>query len=74
MCVTSSSVTTHHELAIYIPLHSSIPIRCVIDSVVTLLLQLDGEEAVTALHTIMECVSLCVTAHEEGMEDGEISS
>ena len=56
------------------PLSPSIPIRSVVDSVVTLLLQLDGEEAVTALHTIMECVPLCVTAHEEGMEDGEISS
>ena len=54
-------------------LHSSI-LRCVVDSVVTLLLQLDGEEAVTALHTIMECIPLCVTAHEEELEDGEISS
>ena len=73
MCVTSSTAITHHELAISYPLlHSSIPIRCVVDSVVTLLLQLDGEEAVTALHTIMECVPLCVTAHEEGMEDGKM--
>ena len=73
MCVTSSSVTTNNELAISYPLlHSSIPIRCVVGSVtvVTLLLQLDGKEAITALHTIMECVPLCVTAHEEGIEDG----
>ena len=61
MCVTSSSVITHHELAISYPLlHSSIPIRCVVDSVVTLLLLLGGEEAVTALPTIMECVP-CVS-------------
>ena len=26
------------------------------------------------IRTIMECVPLCDTAHEEGMEDGEISS
>ena len=77
MCGTSSSVTTtHHELAtvFLILLCSSIPIRCVVDSVVTLLLQLDSEEAITALHTIMERVPMCVTAHEEGMEDGKISS
>ena len=38
-----------------------------LDSVMTLLLQLDGEEVVTALHTIMVFVP-CVTAHEERME------
>ena len=71
-----TSLTTQHELFLILLflLHSSILIRCVVDSVVTLLLQLDGEEAVTALHTIMECVPLCVTAHKEGIEDGKISS
>ena len=76
MCVTSSSVTTRHELFLILLflLHSSILISCVVDSVLTLLLQLDGEEAVIALHTIMECVPLCITAHEERMEDEKISS
>ena len=44
------------------------------ENIVTLLLQLDGEEAVEVLHTIIECVPLCSAAHEEGVEDGEISS
>ena len=57
-------------LGLLLLFHSSAPIRCVVDSMWSaLLLQLDGEEAVTALHTTMECVPLCVTTHEEGMED-----
>ena len=44
------------------------------DSVVSLLMQLEGDEAVEALNTIMECVPLCTAGLEEGMEDGEISS
>ena len=70
-CVTSSSVTTHHELFLILLflLHSSIPIRCVVDSVVTLLLQLDGEEAVIALHTMHGvCPPVC---HCSRGEDGE---
>lgn len=43
-------------------------------SVVLLMMQLEGEEAVAVLQTIMECVPLCAAGQEEGMEDGEISS
>ena len=49
VCVDVSHITPkHHEFLLLF----LIPIRCVVDSVVSLLPQLDGEEAVTA-H--MEC-------------------
>ena len=42
-------------------IHTSCLFECVVDSVVTLLLQLDVEEVVTAHSMIMECTSLnCV--------------
>ena len=50
------------------PLHAFIPIRCVVYSVVTLLLQSDGEEAITALHGV--CPPKCaLLMHKEGMEN-----
>ena len=54
-CVSHHHQKQHHEFLLLF-LHSSILIRCVVDSVVTLfLMQLDGEEAVTALQSNMEC-------------------
>ena len=49
VCHIINNVQHHEFLLLFL-----IPIRCVVDSVVTLLLQLDGEEAVTALQTNMD--------------------
>ena len=52
-------------------IYLSIPIRYVVDSVMTLLLQLDGEKAVTSIAPSWR-VSLSHTAHKVRMDDGEI--